>query len=221
MSDLREFRRRAVVFVKATRLSAENAAEVQEAAHRADVKIEYTAAGNVTGIQYTNRNETHVAPLGSMAVIYKGQLTCMSEIEFLRKHEPHGFIDWTEPRLQVETLHADADRILARLEPTLESGRSVELDYEGIVSLLINLLSDVRATGSEAEAIREGYGWSCRQSEERAFEAQQEVGEYKHAVRLIKRELRDFAVTHVSGTEVRDKLTKIARIVRHLRVGRE
>lgn len=218
MTDFREFRRRSTEFAMCALMRPENLAEVQARAFATpNVRLVYRSRNGIQApiaIEWTDpddRAATWRAAPGEMAVITNGKLKALAEIEFLREYEPHGHIDWTEPRLQRETLAKHAVEILGRLGAPTTNAQ--------LTAWVANVLSDVRATGSEAESIREGYGWSVRQAEKRADELQDIVNDWRERVRMIKRATVK-SPDHMDGDEARTVLREVRKWTRHLRVGR-
>lgn len=221
MTDARNFRKRSDVFVKAMLLTRENMGEVQALASKSDVKLlcrldaalphalEYVTADSISTIR--------VVP-GVMCVVSDGYLTTLPENEFLRMFEPHGYIDWTEPRLTPEVLQEDAARFV---EQHIVDGFKSIVDKPKLTNFIAQLLKDVRATGSEAENIRIGYGLSNSHYREEMEQAWSDLGEFKDAVRQIKRIVREQYPAQMDVTTARDLLRRIKHVVRDVRVGRE
>lgn len=225
MTDAREFRLRSTTFVKALLLTRDNMGEVQTLATEADVTLLFRVKQSKPyALEYTRADGSHHRAVGGcMAVVtHDGYLTTMPENEFLRMFEPHGYIDWTEPRLTPEVLRGDADRFLQsfKVKPDAPLYR-IQVDYGKLVTFIAQLLKDVRATGSEAENIRIGYGASCSRYREEMEQAWSDLGEYKDAVRQIKRIVREQYPTQMDGGTARDLLRRIKHVVRDVRVGRE
>ncbi len=85
-----------------------------------------------------------------------------------------------EDRLAPDVLRRDAEWLLNH--------------NEDLVALLVSLLRTIRENHTQQEAIRDGYGFSCRQLEEQLREVCDERNSMREAIRAVNRATRGIKV---------------------------
>lgn len=137
----------------------------------------------------TSTLDALIAPLTEAAM---GELPPVAEATDIRERvaealcaalraQPHPNVG--EDRLTPAKLREDATRLV--------KGTS---SPDALVDLVADMLRQVREASQREEWIRQGYTASCLLMERQMVTAQREVGELRHAVRLVKRATRDVKV---------------------------